>query len=130
MSRTEGVALGTQHLTLLDGSTLNVGSHQFCLPEIMFNPLGSFAKVERVSMAELVNKSVNDYDQDVRADLLANIVLAGGNHGGNTMFEGFQERMQAEIELLNSKRNACCEVDGHDHNSLGQVGVVHGQFYS
>lgn len=79
---------------LPDGNVITVGSERFRAPEVMFKP--SLIGIETGGLHDLAYHSIMTIDQDVRTELFANIVLAGGN----TMFEGITERMEKEISRL------------------------------
>jgi len=91
---------------LPDGSILTVGKERFCCPEPLFRPsmlaasTGTGSGAGRESQAggvhELVYQAISKADAELRADLYANIVLAGGS----TMFRGFAERLARELTAL------------------------------
>lgn len=63
-------------------------------PELMFDP--KLNGMTEKNIAEATWTSIAASDIDVRKDLCKNIVLSGGN----TMFEGFADRLKAELVLL------------------------------
>jgi actin len=79
---------------LPDGTNITIGDERFLCPEVMFNP--AMVGSESGGVHELLYSSIMKCDIDIRKDLYGNVVLAGGN----TMFPGFQERMQKELTAL------------------------------
>ena len=76
---------------LPDGNVITVGSESFIAPECMFQP--HFIGLEQEGIHRMVYGSIMKCDVDIRKDLFGNIVIAGGN----TMFDGFAERLQKEM---------------------------------
>ncbi len=89
-------------LRLPDGNIVVVGEEAYSAPELMFCPdlLASSKKSKSSSpptgLADLVYQSVLRCDEKLRARLLSNIMLTGGN----SLLPGFDARLQNE---LNSK---------------------------
>jgi len=79
---------------LPDGSLIKVGNPQFRCPEALFKP--QQIGLEAPGFHEMVYKSIQKCDIDVRRDLFGNVVLSGGT----TMFKGLPERLQKEIGNL------------------------------
>ncbi len=80
--------------TLPDGETLTIGAERFMAPELLFNP-GAIGSEEN-ALDELIYRSIQNCDVDLRRDLYANIVLSGGS----TMFPGLKERLHKELTEL------------------------------
>ncbi len=80
--------------TLPDGETLTIGAERFMAPELCFNP-GAIGSEEN-ALDELIYRSIQNCDVDLRRDLYANIVLSGGS----TMFPGLKERLHKELTEL------------------------------
>ncbi|MHA1398585.1 MAG: actin, cytoplasmic 2, partial [Candidatus Heimdallarchaeaceae archaeon] len=80
--------------TLPDGETLTIGAERFMAPELFFNP-GAIGSEEN-PLDELIYRSIQNCDVDLRRDLYANIVLSGGS----TMFPGLKERLHKELTEL------------------------------
>ena len=79
---------------LPDGQLITIGKERFQCPEAMFQPY--VLDVDSAGIHENTYNSIMKCDEDLRNDLLANIVLSGGS----TMFPGFAERIQKEIAAL------------------------------
>jgi actin-related protein len=79
---------------LPDGRMITIGSARFRCPEYLFKPLEMNGR-DHDSIQELVYKSIQECDIDVRRDLYQNIILSGGT----TLFEGIAERLHKEIEM-------------------------------
>ena len=80
--------------TLPDGNIITLGNERFRCPELLFKPhLNGF---HLDSIEKTVCDSIMECDIDIRKDLFANIILAGGT----TMFKGLPERMEREITRL------------------------------
>ena len=81
--------------TLPDGQVITVGGTRcFRCPESLFHP--PLVKTGLTGIYQLVYSSVLQCDEGIQQELLANIVLAGGN----TMFEGISQRIQKEVAGL------------------------------
>ena len=80
---------------LPDGQVITVGNERFRAPEVLFQP--DFLGFERSGLHYDVNASIEmcNIDIDVKR-IYSNIVLCGGN----TMFEGFAERLEKEVTSL------------------------------
>lgn len=81
---------------LPDGRQVILGSERFSCPEALFQP--SLIGKEFSGLHEQIFNAIIKTQSDVefRQSLYRNIVLSGGT----TMFPGFQERMQKEMETL------------------------------
>ncbi|XP_072813249.1 actin, cytoplasmic 1-like isoform X3 [Vicugna pacos] len=79
---------------LPDGQVITIGSERFCCPEALFQP--AFLGVEACGIHEITFNSIMKCDIDIRKDLCSNTVLCGGT----TMYPGFTDRMQKEINAL------------------------------
>ena len=84
----------SENYELADGSTTTIGNERFRCPEAMFEP--SLIDKGTEGIHKIIFNSIMKCDVDIRKDLYANIVLAGGN----TMFEGMANRINKEIKLL------------------------------
>jgi len=80
---------------LQDGGSIDIGGDRLKIPEVMFNPTlcatEEFQKENPIH--NLVFQSVNNVDSDIRRELYQNVVVTGGN----TLFPGFVERLQKEM---------------------------------
>jgi actin beta/gamma 1 len=79
---------------LPDGQVITIGNERFRCPETLFQP--AFIGMESVGIHETIYNSIMKCDVDIRKDLYANTLLAGGN----TMFPGIADRMQKEMSAL------------------------------
>ena len=79
---------------LPDGEEMTIGKEQFMCTEALFEP--SIVCFSAPGIHDNAFNSIMRCDADIRKDLLANIVLAGGS----TMFPGFAERVQKEITAM------------------------------
>jgi actin beta/gamma 1 len=80
--------------TLPDGNVITIGNERFRCAEALFKP--DLLGLEPPGIHELIYNSIMKCDVDIRKDLYANIVLAGGS----TMFAGIAERLNKEITAL------------------------------
>ncbi|EGG15008.1 actin-like protein 6A [Cavenderia fasciculata] len=85
---------------LPDGNLLEVGSDRFHIPELIFNPipLNDLEKpaTPYQSLQKMIYESVEKSDSDIRKELIANLVVSGGN----TLFQGFSDRLYYELGEL------------------------------
>nr|AAD24476.1 actin [Sterkiella nova] len=82
---------------LPDGKIVSVGDARFKCPEYLFQPQINGKEMD--SIQTITYNSIEKCEADLRNDLYQNIVLSGGS----SMFEGFSERLQKEIETLAPK---------------------------
>jgi len=82
--------------TLPDETIVTVGRARYECAEALFQPLKMMG-LEVDGMHELVHKSIQKCDIDVRRELYNNIVLSGGT----TCYEGLPDRLAAELTRLN-----------------------------
>jgi actin-related protein len=86
-----------------DGKTITIGTERFRSTEHLFVPLEKNGKNDP-SIQEIIFNSIQECHVGIRCDLYENIILSGGN----TMLEGFRERIFKEIE---SRAPSCCNVN-------------------
>ena len=79
---------------LPDGQVITIGNERFRCGEFLFQP--SFGGMESAGVHEMVYNAIMKCDVDIRKDLYANVVLAGGS----TMFPGIADRLQKELTAL------------------------------
>lgn len=79
---------------LPDGKKITVGSERFKVTEVMFSP--TIAGYDMEGLPKISFDSTQRCDIDVRRELLSNVVLAGGN----TLFEGFADRMWQDLHQI------------------------------
>ncbi len=84
---------------LPDGRKILIGNERFRCPEILFTPQNAGFDLEGVP--KYCYDSVMKCDMEVRRDMFANIILAGGS----TLFEGMAERMWQEMHQLAPTNN-------------------------
>jgi len=80
---------------LPDGKTVKLHDLQFKAPEIMFKP-ELVGKEGLPGIHDLILQSIMKCDSDIRKDLYANIMLAGGN----TMFPNISQRIHNELSVV------------------------------
>lgn len=76
---------------LPDGQVITLGNERFTCPEAMFRPC--LLDVSSEGVHKDVFQSITKCNTDLRKELYANIILSGGN----TLIQGFQERLLKEI---------------------------------
>ncbi|KAH0472333.1 MAG: hypothetical protein KVP17_000064 [Porospora cf. gigantea B] len=84
----------TKTYELPDGQVIMIGSEVFRCPEALFQP--SFTGQESPGAHQTLYNSIMKCDVDVRRDLYNNIVCSGGT----TMYEGLNERLMKELQVL------------------------------
>ncbi|CAE7679079.1 unnamed protein product, partial [Symbiodinium pilosum] len=80
--------------SLPDGQQVALSSERFRVPEVMFDPM--IAGRELPGLHQSINRCIQACEIDLRKDLFKNIVLSGGN----TMFPGIADRLEAELKAL------------------------------
>ncbi len=89
-----GEAMEEQVLRLPDGNIVVVGEEALAAPELLFRP--ETIKKKSSGLAELVRESVQRCDEKLRARLLSNITLTGGN----SLLPGLDRRLAKELSGL------------------------------
>jgi actin-related protein len=84
---------------LPDQRNIVVGNERFRCPEIMFQPSHAGLDLEGIHLHSYY--SIMKCDVEIRKDLFANIILAGGS----TLFDGMNQRLEYEIQQLASSNN-------------------------
>lgn len=73
---------------------LPLGNERFAVPELLFNP--SDIGIQESGIPGAVMESLNVLPEALKVGLLANVVVVGGN----SLIEGFRERLEAELRTL------------------------------
>ncbi|KAI1813877.1 Actin/actin-like protein [Poronia punctata] len=73
---------------------LTLRNERFCVPELLFNP--SDIGIRQPGIPDLVMQSLESLPLGLWPGFLANIVVVGGN----SLFDGFMERLQDEIRKM------------------------------
>jgi len=75
-----------------DGAEIALSQERFMAPEVMFDP--SLIGKDLPGVHEALIESILSCDITIRGELISRIILSGGN----TMFPGFKERIEREVE--------------------------------
>ena len=85
------------------GEAITIGVEQITCPEVLFNPVLKAdpnapvpTSPKPVGIHEVIYNSIMECDADIQKDLFGNIILSGEN----TVFPGFAERLQNELDIL------------------------------
>ncbi|XP_049579355.1 actin-related protein 6 isoform X1 [Syngnathus scovelli] len=73
---------------------LRLANERFAVPEILFHP--SDVGIQEMGIPEAIVDSVRSLSQDMQPHMYGNIILTGGN----VLFPGFRERLEAELRAL------------------------------
>ncbi|CDW73472.1 UNKNOWN [Stylonychia lemnae] len=87
-SKTEDIAY-----QLPDGQAIRVGNERLQCAEALFKPQELLGR-ELDSIQDMIIKSIDGCDEDLKSSLYGTVVLSGGN----TMFGGIRERLQQELD--------------------------------
>ena len=87
-----------EEYVLPDDNVIRVGNERFIATEVLFNPDRFGLEFDRID--DMVVNAIGKCDIDIRKYMIENIVLSGGN----TMFEGFRERLTNEINAKHSSK--------------------------
>ena len=123
-------------IPVLLGDTITLGKERFQCPELLFKP--SMFNIESESIDRATYQSIINCDADIRKDLYSSIVLSGGN----TMFDGIDNRIEKEITALapssmkikvmaSPERNYAAWIGGSIFASLStfpQVVITHEEY--
>ena len=80
--------------TLPDDNVIKLGHELFKAPEVMFNP--ELFGLELPSLQSLVKSSIDKTGMEFKHYMYENIIVSGGN----TMYNNFIERLQAEVSQI------------------------------
>lgn len=86
------------------GENITISSERFRCTEVLFKP--HFIQKEEDGIDRILFDSILSTDEYVQRDLFANIVVSGGS----TLFKGFSERIQQEIERLALSYNPISKI--------------------
>jgi actin len=109
---------------LPDGSAIAITTaDRFCCAESLFDPASASAALQcsapgRRGVGDCTFQCIQKCDIDIRAELYANVVLAGGT----TMLAGFKERLTRELIALVPPRIAIKVVALPERRSLSWIG--------
>ncbi|XP_040895245.1 actin-related protein 6 isoform X1 [Toxotes jaculatrix] len=73
---------------------LRLANERFAVPEILFHP--SDIGIQEMGIPEAIVHSIQSLPEEMQPHFYQNIVLTGGN----TLFPGFRERLEAELRSL------------------------------
>ncbi|XP_026168310.1 actin-related protein 6 [Mastacembelus armatus] len=73
---------------------LRLANERFVVPEILFQP--SDIGIQEMGIPEAIVHSIQSLPEEMQPHLYQNIILTGGN----TLFPGFRERLEAELRSL------------------------------
>lgn len=78
-----------------DGQEVKIKDQRIRCPELMFNPMEMDGR-EMPGVQDLIKKTIERCEMDIRKDLWSSIVLSGGS----TMFKNFPQRLEAECNRV------------------------------
>lgn len=92
--------------SLPDHQTYTPGINNVLIPEILFNPskfipqsYPGYSELQYIpAIHQMITNSINNTDVDIRKDLFQNILVTGGN----SLFLGFNERLNYELNTTTS----------------------------
>lgn len=88
----------TNEFKLPDGTAVRLQNESYTCAELYFKPY--LAGFQEMSSSDLIDLSILKCDPSLHGAMYSNILLAGGS----TLFSGFPERMQKEMEKLPSQK--------------------------
>jgi len=94
VDETRGVVQMPSSKTPEDRSKICLGVERFATPEILFHP--SDVGLNQMGIVEAIHHLLKSMPEEVRFEMLKNIVLIGGN----SLFEGYKERIELELRPL------------------------------
>ena len=92
------VSTTQQDFELPDSTIISLTNERWKCPELLFYPTDY--EENETSIQTLVQECIKPVDNELRKTLLENIHLAGGN----TLFDGFEERLKSEILYKNNSK--------------------------
>ena len=76
---------------LPDGTTIFMGEETFKSPELLLQP--NLNNMDSLGIREIIVKSIENSDPDIKRDLRENIILSGGS----TLFPGMDDRLRNDL---------------------------------
>merc|ERR1712226_1482292 len=107
--------IGTISYDTMLGETYLLGEVRFVGPELLFQP--SLWGIEGLGLTEAITAAIEGSDNTVKADLLSNIVLGGGN----TLLKGLEERIIADLTKKGKSKVKVVALEGRENSAF--VGV-------
>uniref|UniRef100_A0A6B2L4V3 Actin n=1 Tax=Arcella intermedia TaxID=1963864 RepID=A0A6B2L4V3_9EUKA len=92
----EGMSITMQSYELPDGTIIQLEKERYKLTDLMFQNI-SMPGVISSSIQDMIMNSISSADADIRKELFGGIIVTGGN----TLFKGFAERLQKEVQNKN-----------------------------
>ncbi|KAF4966870.1 hypothetical protein FSARC_5483 [Fusarium sarcochroum] len=108
--------ISPQQYNLPDGRVIDLSDECCKVPEALFNP--QEMGINRAGIQHTVLDTINKCDIDVRKDFMSNIILSGGN----TLFNGFPQRLRKEIQDTSSTRSKAVVVSALERDSFVWLG--------
>jgi actin, other eukaryote len=101
---------------LPDGKEIKIGEERFKVTEMLFNP--SLVGNDIAGINQNINESILKCDLDVRRIMFSNIILSGGN----TMFDGFKEKITNGLKESFKGKIEINVIDNKDRNLSSWIG--------
>lgn len=90
---------------LPDGTTIDLGTDRFSIPELLFNPSPlnerENKEEEFIGIQKMIFNAIGQTDPDIRRELFQSILLSGGN----TLLPQFPERLHKEMTERSTPQN-------------------------
>jgi len=90
----ESASVSVQSYELPDSTVIHLDKERYRLTEYLFQSNIQMGPTPSMSIQDMVLGSISNTDADIRKELFSGIVVTGGN----TLFKGFAERLQKEIQ--------------------------------
>jgi len=87
-------SVSVQSYELPDSNVVQLDKERYKLTDYLFQSNIQMGTSSTMSIQDMVMSSISNSDSDIRKELFAGIVVAGGN----TLFKGFAERLLKEIQ--------------------------------
>ena len=94
-----------------NGNVITIDVQQFKCPEALFLPSLLPTLPEPVGIHKVIYNSIIACDADIRKHLFGNIILSGEN----TVFPGFAERLQKELNILDTDQKYQMRIKVHEN---------------
>ncbi|KAF0975917.1 hypothetical protein FDP41_005244 [Naegleria fowleri] len=78
----------------LDNTGIRLTVERIRIPEIIFQP--HMANKDQIGLSEIIENTLQEFNSSQRAAMIRNIFICGGN----TLFKGFDERIESEVRKV------------------------------
>ena len=99
-----------------DNTGLRLTVERIRIPEIVFQPL--IAGRDQIGLAEILENTLQEFSKEQQAELISNVFVCGGN----TLFKGFNTRLENEIRKISPSGSLINVTGESNHENSAWMG--------